>query len=371
MNPHLFSVPLQLFYLIVIIFFFLAYFLFLAGLIRSRKSVRTRKANSPQGNFSIIIAARNEEKKIPDLLKSLQKLDYPAENFEILICDDGSTDKTREIVKSFLPSFTNLQLVDHNPGEPHGKRNALEKGIAKSKFDRILITDADCVVQPGWLKETDRYFTGDTQFLIGIAPLIRDHGFFNALSCFENLRSFLLISASFGWGHPVSATARNMGFLKSVFHNEGGYESTRRSLGGDDDLLLKNFLDKGYKINFCPSTAAAVFSSTNHQPKAYLRQKARHTAASKFYSNLSKWILVFWHLPNLYAQSSVLLLPWFPEVVYTFLIKISLDTILVLALQKKLNYNFSLPAIIFYQIFYEIFLIINYFASRFTKFNWK
>ena len=343
----------------------------MAGLVRSAKSVRTGKTNSPQGNFSIVIAARNEENNITDLLKSLQNLDFPADNFEIIICDDESTDKTREIVKSFLPSFTNLKLIDHNPGEPHGKRNALEKGIAQSKFDRILITDADCVVQPGWLKETDRYFTGDTQFLIGIAPLIRDRGFFNALSCFENLRSFLLISASFGWGHPVSATARNMGFLKSVFHNEGGYDSTRKSLGGDDDLLLKNFLDKGYKINFCPEPGAAVFSNTNHQPKAYLKQKARHTAASKFYSTLSKWILVFWHLPNLYAQSSILLLPWFPEVVYTFFIKITLDAILVLAMQKKLNYNFSLPEIIFYQIFYEIFLIINYFASRFTKFNWK
>jgi len=362
---------LQLFYLIVIIFFLLAYFLFVTGLIRAKKSVRIRNSNSGTGSYSIVIAARNEEANLPDLLKSLPKLDYPSENFEILICDDGSTDGTRDIITAFLPSFKNLQLIEHNPDDPHGKRNALERGITKAKFDRIMITDADCIVQPCWLKEVDRYFTEDSQFLIGIAPLIRDHGFFNGLSCFENLRSFLLISASFGWGHPVSATARNMGFVKSVFHSEGGYNSTRKSLGGDDDLLLKNFLDKGYQINLCPSASAAVFSKTNHLPKDYLRQKARHTAASKFYSKLSKWILVFWHLPNLYAQSSILLLPWFPEVVYTFFIKITLDTILVLAMQKKLNYKFSLPEIIFYQIFYEIFLIINYFASRFTKFNWK
>ncbi len=327
--------------------------------------------DTPHEDFSIVVAARNEEQNIGKLLESLSLLEYPKEKFEIIISDDGSSDKTREIVKSYLTHLSNLTLFAHSTDDLPGKRNALEKGINHSKFERILITDADCVVPQNWLKELDCYFTKETQFLIGIAPLQKDSGFFNGLSCFENLRSFLLISSTFGWGHPVSATARNMGFRKNVFQTQGGYESTKKSLGGDDDLLLKNFLEKGYIVNLCLSENVAVVSKTNYLTKDYLRQKARHAAASKFYSKFSKWILVFWHLPNLYAQSSILLLPWFPEVSYTFFIKITLDTIVVSILQKKFKYNFSLFEIIFYQIFYEIFLIINYFASRFTKFNWK
>ncbi len=317
------------------------------------------------------MAARNEEKNISALLESLKEIVFPVSNYEIIVCDDHSTDKTALIVKEFQTIIPNLQLVSLPPGSPGGKRIALQAGINIAKHDRILITDADCITQSGWLNELDLAFTSDTQFLIAQAPLIKKSGFVNSISCFENMRSFMLITSSFGWGHPVSATARNMGFRKEIFHAEGGYEPTAGSLGGDDDLLLKNFLDKGYSINLSTSPKSAVFSNTSCSFGEYLRQKARHTAASKFYSKQSKWILVLWHLPNLYAQSSILLIPFFPEVSFTFFVKILFDLVLVLSVQKKFYYHFNPFQIVFYQIFYEIFLIINYFTSRFTKFNWK
>ena len=50
---------------------------------------------------SLIIPALNEEKTIGDCLVSLFKMDYPPERWEILVVDNGSTDRTAEIVKSF------------------------------------------------------------------------------------------------------------------------------------------------------------------------------------------------------------------------------------------------------------------------------
>lgn len=323
------------------------------------------------GYFSIIVAAKNEENNLPNLLESFLLLKFPLSNYEIIICDDHSSDNTVNIAKSYQERIPNLQILSLPAESQGGKRAALQAGITIAKHDRIIITDADCVTQPGWLSELDHCFTSDTQFLIAHAPLIKKSGFVNSISCFENMRSFMLITSSFGWGHPVSATARNMGFRKEIFHVEGGYNPTLGSLGGDDDLLLKNFLDKGYTINLSTSHESAVFSNSSNSFRQYFLQKARHTAASKFYSRQSKWILVFWHLPNLYAQSSILLLPFFPEVSFTFFVKIIFDLVLVLSLQKKYNYNFNPFQIVFYQIFYEIFLIINYFTSRFTKFNWK
>ncbi|MBK7867161.1 MAG: glycosyltransferase [Ignavibacteriales bacterium] len=359
------------FYSAVFIGFLFAYLFFVFGIIRAPKNLKKRSNNGEAGYFSIVVAARNEENNITSLLESFILIKFPTSNYEIIICDDHSTDATASIVKSYQERIPNLQLVSPSTDSPRGKRAALQAGITIAKHDRVIITDDDCVTQAGWLSELDKCFTSDTQFLIAHAPLIKNSGFVNSISCFENMRSFMLITSSFGWGHPVSATARNMGFRKDIFHAEGGYTPTAGSLGGDDDLLLKNFLDKGYTINLATSPESAVFSHTSNGFRQYFRQKARHTAASKFYSKQSKWILVLWHLPNLYAQSSILFLPFFPEVSFTFFIKILFDLILVLSLQKKYNYNFNPFQVVFFQIFYEIFLIINYFTSRFTKFNWK
>lgn len=359
------------FYSAVFISFLFSYLFFVLGLIRAPKQLKKETTNGDTGHFSIIVAARNEEHNISKLLESLAHLNFPVSNYEIIICDDHSTDNTVNKVKSYQERIPNLQLLSLPSESASGKRAALQSGITIAKHDRIIITDADCVTQPDWLNELDTHFTSDTQFLIAHAPLIKKNGFVNSISCFENLRSFILITSSFGWGHPVSATARNMGFRKGIFQAEGGYKPTIGSLGGDDDLLLKNFLDKGYTINLSLSPEAAVFSNTSNSFRQYFRQKARHTAASKFYSKQSKWILLLWHLPNLYAQSSILLFPFFPEVSFTFFVKIIFDLALVFSLQKKYNYNFNPFQIVFYQIFYEIFLIINYFTSRFMKFNWK
>ncbi len=360
-----------IFYSAVLVAFITVLFLFVRGLLRLPRLVAKKGPGENQSQYSIVVAARNEKENLPHLLDALRKLDYPADKFEIIISDDHSTDKTVETARRYESIIPGLKIITAGGNDKPGKRAALTRAIESAGYDKILITDADCIPGKDWLKETDRYFTDDCDMLIGPAPLIKRAGFFNGLSCFSNLRSMMLIESTFSYGRPVSAIARNLGFKKEAFIHQGGYTSTEGSLGGDDDLLLRNFLDHGFRVNYCDSPAAAVFSETHFAGRDFIRQKARHTQASKFYSQSSKWILALWHLPNLYAQSSLLFLPWYPEVSLAFAVKVLFDASLVLALQKRNNYSFSPFEAVFYQFFYEIFLIINYFTSRFTKFNWK
>ncbi len=94
---------------------------------------------------SVIIPVLNEERVIRECLNSLVELDYPPERREILVVDNGSTDRTAEIIKTFP--------VRYLWEERRGASAARNKGIEASKGEILTFTDADCVVTTGWLRE--------------------------------------------------------------------------------------------------------------------------------------------------------------------------------------------------------------------------
>jgi len=94
-------------------------------------------------NVSIIIPCFNEEKTISDIIHSVKN--NINDNDEIIVIDDYSTDKTRDILEGDLKSkIDNLILNEKN----FGKGYSIRKGIEKSKGDIILIQDADLEYDP-------------------------------------------------------------------------------------------------------------------------------------------------------------------------------------------------------------------------------
>ena len=100
--------------------------------------------------ISIVIPAKNAAKTIAKCLSSLKALDYPS--YEIIIIDDGSTDATEEIVKS----FSGVTLLKSGGAGPSKARNI---GIDKATGEYIAFTDSDCVVDKQWLSELLKGFT--------------------------------------------------------------------------------------------------------------------------------------------------------------------------------------------------------------------
>ena len=99
---------------------------------------------------SVIIPVLNEERVIRECLTSLVELDYPPERWEILLVDNGSTDRTAEIINSFP--------VRYLREERRGPSSARNKGIEACKGEILAFTDADCIVSRGWLREIVRAF---------------------------------------------------------------------------------------------------------------------------------------------------------------------------------------------------------------------
>lgn len=91
--------------------------------------------------LSIIIPAYNEEENISDVIrKIISFLNSKVERYEILIIDDGSTDRTPEIVTSFSDLYP-IRLIRHRSNQ--GKGAALQTGFKNATYEWILMMDAD------------------------------------------------------------------------------------------------------------------------------------------------------------------------------------------------------------------------------------
>lgn len=101
----------------------------------------------PIPEVSVIIPARNEEASLASCLESL--VGQIGVVFEIIVVNDHSTDRTREIASS----FQNVKVIDAAPLPPGwtGKNNAIIAGVPQARGEWLLFTDADTVHLPGSL----------------------------------------------------------------------------------------------------------------------------------------------------------------------------------------------------------------------------
>jgi dolichyl-phosphate beta-glucosyltransferase len=93
-------------------------------------------------DLSIIVPAYNEEKRIGKTILAIS--DYITTRkikAEIIVVDDGSKDKTAQVVNNLSKKITNLRLVSYQPNR--GKGFAVKKGVEESRSKLILFTDAD------------------------------------------------------------------------------------------------------------------------------------------------------------------------------------------------------------------------------------
>jgi len=322
-------------------------------------------------NFSIIVAAKNESDNIQGLISALKKINYPTDNYEVIIVDDNSTDNTFGIANDLCSEISNYSVVKAIDKKYRGKRGALDYGISLSKHPNILITDADCVPNKNWLKECAKKTQSNCDFYFGIAPLIQRNNLINKISCYENfVNSFLAISA-LKLNLPYTASARNIGFNKEAYNKIGGYINTLDTVSGDDDLLLREVIKS--KLNICSLTHpdSFVYSESKNTLKDYLSQRARHTQTSFYYPLKQKLFLALWHSLNIAFILSPLLIFVNNLFVLPFLIKIILDITRTALYQKRFGYRFKIYEAIYLQLLYEIFIVVHFFKASFGKIEWK
>ena len=106
-----------------------------------------RQWNHPA--VSVIIPAKNEEAVLGRCLESLSRMNTPRADFEVIVVDNGSTDRTREIAAASQPSLQ-IRLLEKPDAYISAVRNC---GAAAARGALIAFLDADCLAPPTWLAD--------------------------------------------------------------------------------------------------------------------------------------------------------------------------------------------------------------------------
>lgn len=139
---------------------------------------RFRRASTatPTEKISVIVPAYNEEGNISASIRSLLEQDYP--NYEVVVVDDGSKDRTFEIAKSF--EGPSLKVIHQ---ENRGKAEALNAGIRAAAGEVLLTVDADTKLNQGALSALAARFASDPRLgaLSGNVKVDRPRGLLQRL----------------------------------------------------------------------------------------------------------------------------------------------------------------------------------------------
>ncbi len=222
------AIIINLFLLLAAAFYLLVHFGLIVGIRRLDDSI-----SNEQPFVSIIVAARNEEKNICQLLHCLTHQTYS--QCEIIIINDRSTDKTAQLVSDFqkdCSNITHINITGFQDDMP-AKKNALRAGIEASKGEILCFTDADCFPTANWVEELVKSFKPNVGLVAGYSPYripnsqISKAAFFNKLFFnfigYEEFRAAIWAAGSIGWNVGWLCTGRNLAYRRKVYDEVDGF----------------------------------------------------------------------------------------------------------------------------------------------------
>lgn len=337
--------------------------------------------SKPENTFTVIIPFRNEAKNILALLKSLSRLDYPKELFEIILVNDDSNDNSVEIIKQFKIQNSKIKIFifDNILKSNSPKKDAIETGIKKSNFNWIVTTDSDCIIPKKWLFIFDKFIQKNNSKMI-CAPVTYSSN--NSLLVQFQLLDFISLIGStiggFGIKKPFLCNGANLCYDKKAFHQVNGFEGNNNISSGDDIFILEkmtaNFPNG---VHFLKAYDALVVTKPQPTFKSLVSQRVRWASKTSNYNNwYGKFVGISVLLMNLLfiILFSITLFKFFSWKIFIllFLIKFLVDFRLIL---KTLILTKQTENIIFYPIiavFHPFFIIFTSFLSVFKiRYKWK
>ena len=352
-----------------------------------------------------MIPVRNEAQNIAFLLNDLALQDLDTTNFEVLVLDDNSDDKTAQIVIDLINKMPySLQLISVPIADSAHKKRAITLGVSKANFEYIITTDGDCRIQKTWLSTFAAFIDEKSNtnqkafFIAGAVRLNYKRDFFAALQASEFATLIGCGGAALNLGFPFTCNGANMAYSKQLFEEFGGYDEIEENnqgknnngyqiSSGDDEFLLHKFY-KFYPKNifFLKSDKAIIETEATQNWQQFYNQRKRwaskwnqhkkisHAAVSIFVFLVQVFtlILFIFTIFEIINSNFSLIDSELRKYLYiSFFIKMSIEFLFLVAILrflKQLKVVFTLP---FWWMLYSFYAIFFGVVAQKKGYQWK
>lgn len=230
--------------------------------------------------YSVVIPAYNAERTISLTLEALQRQTIPRDRYEIIVVDDGSTDRTAEVAASF-----GVRVIRQENQGPAAARNA---GVHAAQGRIVLFTDADCAPREDWIENLVAAF--DDPEVVGAkgAYLTRQRAH---MARFVQLEYEDRYDRMARFPRIDFIDTYSAAYRRDVFLSNGGFDPLLRV--DEDQEFSFRLAQKGYKMIFVPE--ARVYHLHDESLREYVERK--------FAIGYYKALLTRWHPERLVSDT--------------------------------------------------------------------
>ncbi len=250
--------------------------------------------------LSVIIPTRNRAKLLDTTLESIIKQTLSQNYFEVIVCDNNSTDNTKMICDKYTTSFLNFRYIKTVAPGLHVGRN---KGFQEAKGEVLVYADDDIVAFPEWLATIYNCFKNDDSIVLVGGKNIpnwetpppdwvlemwkpnknneRIIAYYSVLDFGDEIQQ---ISAQYVWGCNFSVRKRIIELNKG-FHPDG-VPQEMIEYRGDGETAISNYIDDNkLKTLYHPKASVLHFVPQSRMTINYLKKWAFNNTISKLYTD--------------------------------------------------------------------------------------
>ena len=347
---------------------------FFSGLVRLKNTPIEIRQNVP--TVSIVVAARNEEENIGNLLDDLSQQAYPFEKLQVIIADDRSTDDTWSIIKKYIDKnniIGGVRITERDTNMTP-KKHALTKAIEESNNEIIISTDADCRVQNTWVQSIVETFDGDTGIVIGYSKIdTKSERLFDHYQLIDFLALMSANAGSLGWRNAWTGSGQNIAFRRSAFDKINGFNPVADQISGDDFYLVQA-ISKIAKAKYNINPNGFVKTKPSENVSKFIGQRIRWASNTKKLFNTDYFFLLFLFV-NLFINtilfSALLIKSYWQLLPMLFGIKFLFDTIVLFYGSKLFRTKIKLNSYLLWFFLQPLYTPLLGILSMFGKFRWK